>query len=62
MAALKLGKSHSRFLDIHTNGEGVSSSFSLGNNGLAFVTFLTLSLRFHLSEDSMHIDEEVLMP
>lgn len=59
MVALNLNKSHSRFIDICANDEGVSISFLLRNNGLAFVTFLILSLRFHSSQDSMHIDEEV---
>jgi hypothetical protein len=59
MAALNLNKSYSRFIDIRANNEGVSISFPLRNNGLPFFTSLTLSLQFHSSEDSMHIDEEV---
>jgi hypothetical protein len=59
MAALNAGDSHSRFVVIYADGEGVPVSFPLGNDGLAHVTSLRLSLRFWLSEDFMFIDEEV---
>jgi hypothetical protein len=59
MAPLNDGNSHSRFVVISTNGDGVPVSFPLGNDELACVTSLRLSLRFRLSEDFMFLDEEV---
>jgi hypothetical protein len=50
---------HSTLAIIYSNGDGVPISFPLGNDGLALVTSLRLSLRFHMSEDFMFIDEEV---
>jgi hypothetical protein len=59
MAALNLGNTHSRFAIICANGEEVPLSFPKGNVGLANASFLRLSLRFRLNEDSMYIDDEV---
>jgi hypothetical protein len=53
------GNSHSRFAVIYVDGDGVPVSFPLGNDGLARVTSLRLSLRFRLSEDFMFVDGEV---
>jgi hypothetical protein len=50
---------HNRLVVIYSNDEGVPISFPLGNDGVALVTSLRLSLRFHMSEDFMFIDEEV---
>ena len=44
---------------IFLDGVGVPISFSLGSERVAHVTTLRLSLRFHISEDFMFIDEEV---
>jgi hypothetical protein len=44
---------------IYSDGDGAPISFPLGNDGVALVTSLRLSLRFHMSEDIMFIDEEV---
>lgn len=60
MAVVNLSDIHYRFVVIRANGEGVPISFPLGNNELVVVEFLRLSFWFWLSEDSMHIDEEVL--
>jgi hypothetical protein len=46
MAAPNLGDTHSRFVVIYLDGVGVPISFPLGNDGLALVTSLKLSLRF----------------
>jgi hypothetical protein len=48
-----------RLVVIYSNGEGVPISFPLGNDGVALVTSLRLSLRFQISEDFTFIDEEV---
>jgi hypothetical protein len=50
---------HSRFAVIHSDSEGVPISFPLGNDRVALVNSLRLSLRFQMSEDFMFIDEEV---
>jgi hypothetical protein len=50
---------HLRMAVIYSNGEGVPISFLLGNDGVALITSLRLSLRFQMSEDFMFIDEEV---
>jgi hypothetical protein len=44
---------------IYSEVGGVPISFPLGNDGVAHVTSLRLSLRFQMSEDFMFIDEEV---
>jgi hypothetical protein len=59
MAALQLGDTLSKFVVIFADTEGVPVSFPIGNDGLALVTSLRLSLRFRLSEEFMYIDEEV---
>jgi hypothetical protein len=59
MAPLNDGNSHFRYVVISTDGDGVPVSFLLGNDGLARVTSLRLSLRFRLSEDFMFLDKEV---
>jgi hypothetical protein len=59
MVALNDGNSHSRYAIIYADGDGVLVSFPLGNDGLACVTSLRLSLRFRFSEDFMFVDEEV---
>ena len=59
MAPLNDGSSHSSFAVISADGDGVPLSFPLGNDGLARVTSLRLSLRFWLSEDFLFVDEEV---
>jgi hypothetical protein len=56
MAPLNDGSSHSRFVVIFADDDGVPISFPLGNDGLAHVTSLRLSLRFRLSEDFMFVD------
>jgi hypothetical protein len=59
MASLNDGHCHSSFAVIRADSDGVLVSFPLGNEGLAHVTSLRLSLRFGLSEDFMFLDEEV---
>jgi hypothetical protein len=59
MAPLNPGNSYPSYVVIHADGGGVPLSVPLGNDGLARVTSLRLSLRFGLSEDFMFIDEEV---
>jgi hypothetical protein len=44
---------------IYFDAGGVPISFPLGNDGVALVTSIRLSLRFQMSEDFMFIDEEV---
>jgi hypothetical protein len=44
---------------IYSDREGVPISFPLGNDGVALVTSLRLSLRFEMSEDFIFIDEEI---
>ena len=48
-----------RLVVIYYNSEGVSISFMLGNDGVAHVTSLKLSLRFQMSEEIMFIDEKI---
>jgi hypothetical protein len=50
---------HPRLVHIYSNAGGVPISFPLGNDGVALVTSIRLSLRFQMSEDFMFIDEEV---
>jgi hypothetical protein len=50
---------HSRFVVIYSDSKGVPISLPLGNDGVALVNSLRLSLRFQMSEDFMFIDEEV---
>jgi hypothetical protein len=59
MAAYNSPDTHSRFVVIYCEVGGVPISFPLGNDGVAHVTSLRLSLRFQMSEDFMFIDEEV---
>jgi hypothetical protein len=59
MAAHNPYDTHPRLAVIYSNVEGVPISFPLGNDGIALVTSLRLSLRFQMSEDFMFIDEEV---
>jgi hypothetical protein len=59
MAALNDGNSHSSYAIIYADGDGVPVSFPVGNDGLACVTSLRLSLRFWFSENFMFVDEEV---
>jgi hypothetical protein len=65
MAALQLGDTLSKFAVIFADTEVCCYlccylvSFPIGNDGLALVTSLRLSLRFRLSEEFMYIDEEV---
>ena len=44
---------------IYFDGERIPISFPLGNDGVALITSLRLSLRFQTSEDFMFINEEV---
>ena len=50
---------HPRLVVIYSNSERVPISFPLGNDRVAHVTSLRLSLRFQMSEEIMFIDEEV---
>ena len=50
---------HPRLAVIYSNGKGVPISFPLGNDRIALVTSLRLSLRFQMSEEFIFIDEEV---
>jgi hypothetical protein len=59
MAARKPCETHPRFAVIYSEVDGVPISFPLGNDGVALVTSLRLSLRFQMSEEFMFIDEEV---
>jgi hypothetical protein len=59
MATMNFNDCNSRFAVIHACGKGVTISFLLGDNELAIVISLYLSLRFQFKEDSLHIDEEV---
>jgi hypothetical protein len=59
MATLNDDNSHSRFVVICADDDGVLVSFPLGNDRLACVTSLRLSLRFQLSENFMFVDEKV---
>jgi hypothetical protein len=59
MGALQRGDTLSKFVVIFADIEGVPISFPIGNDGLALITSLRLSLRFWLKEEFMDIDEEV---
>ena len=59
MASLSSCDTHNRLVVIYSDGKEVPISFPLGNNGLALIISLRVSLRFHMSEDFMFIDEEV---
>ena len=48
-----------RFAVIYCSGDSVPASFEIGNDGVASVPSLRLSLRFQMSEEVMFIDEEV---
>jgi hypothetical protein len=50
---------HPRLVHIYSDAGGVPISFPLGNDGVALVTSIRLSLRFQMSEDFMFIDEDV---
>ena len=50
---------YARLAVIYFEVGGIPISFSLGNDGVAHVTSLRLSLRFQMSEDFKFIDEEV---
>jgi hypothetical protein len=50
---------HPRLVHIYSDAGGVPISFPLGNDGVALVTSIRLSLRFQMSEDFIFIDEEV---
>jgi hypothetical protein len=50
---------HPRLVHIYFDAGGVPISFPLGNDEVALVTSIRLSLRFQMSEDFMFIDEEV---
>jgi hypothetical protein len=59
MAAQIPCDTHPRLAVIYSDREGVPISFLLGNDGVAIVTSLRLSLRFQIREEFMFIDEEV---
>jgi hypothetical protein len=59
MAAQIPCDTHPRLAVINSDREGVPISFLLGNDGVAIVTSLRLSLRFQIREEFMFIDEEV---
>jgi hypothetical protein len=59
MAAQNPCETHPRFAVIYSEVDGIPISFPLGNDGVALVTSLRLSLRFQMSEEFMFIDEEV---
>jgi hypothetical protein len=59
MAPLNLVDTHTRFAVIYAEGGGVPISIPLGNDGLALVTSLRLSLKFGLTEKFIYVDEEV---
>jgi hypothetical protein len=50
---------HPRLAIIYSDAGGVPISFPLGNDEVALVTSIRLSLRFQISEDFMFIDEKV---
>jgi hypothetical protein len=50
---------HLRLVHIYSDAGRVPISFPLGNDGVALVTSIRLSLRFQMSEDFMFIDEDV---
>jgi hypothetical protein len=59
MATQNICDAHPRLAVVYSEGERVPVSFPLGNDGVALVTSLRLSLRFQMSEEFMFIDEEV---
>jgi hypothetical protein len=59
MAAYNPCDTHPRLAVIYSEVGRIPISFLLGNDGVAHVTSLRLSLRFQMSEDFMFIDEEV---
>jgi hypothetical protein len=59
MASECIGPFCTSFATIRADGNIVPISFPLGNDGLASVSAVCLSLRFQLNIASMHIDEEV---
>jgi hypothetical protein len=59
MAAQIPCDTHPRLAVIYSDGEGVPISFTLGNDRIALITSLRLSLRFQMSEEFIFIDEEV---
>jgi hypothetical protein len=59
MAARNPCETHPRFAVIYFVVDGIPISFPLGNDGVALITSLRLSLRFQMSEEFMFIDEEV---
>jgi hypothetical protein len=50
---------HPRLVVIYFDRERIPISFPLGNDGVALVTSLRLSLRFQMSEEFIFIDKEV---
>jgi hypothetical protein len=59
MSILGLVNTIAEFVVLCFDGEGVPVSYSLGDEGVACVTSLRLSLRFRLNEEFMYIDEDV---
>jgi hypothetical protein len=59
MASHNSCDTHPRLVHIYSDAGGVPISFPLGNDEVALVTSIRLSLRFQMSEDFMFIDEEV---
>jgi hypothetical protein len=59
MASHTLCDTHPRLVHIYSDVGGVPISFPLGNDGVALVTSIRLSLKFQMGEDFMFIDEEV---
>jgi hypothetical protein len=59
MAARNPCETHPRFAVIYFVVDEIPISFPLGNDEVALVTSLRLSLRFQMSEEFMFIDEEV---
>jgi hypothetical protein len=59
MASHNPCETHNWLVVIYSDGRRVPISFLIGNDGVALVTSLRLSLRFQMSEDFMFIDEEV---
>jgi hypothetical protein len=50
---------HPRLVHIYSDAGGIPISFPLGNDEVALVTSIRLSLRFQMSEDFIFIDKEV---
>ena len=59
MAILSVDDAHPCYIEIHVDGEGVSITFLVGNDGLALVKALCLNLQFQLNVMSLYIDEDV---